>query len=216
MLVGVIMNNPFKVLLLMSAFISASTYVFANDDPKACALISDSLARLTCFDKVFPREQSASTDGQQTPQSESGSLAKWELEQEKSALDDSEKISAWIAPTKATYTGIGQAEVFLLLRCSENTTTAVFTTNMFMVSENARVTVRVGSEPAETSDWERSTNYKAVGRWSGAQAIPFIKKLKNGQKLAVRVQEKDRIDAEFDLGNVEEVAARLASACKWK
>lgn len=209
------MHKPLKVLLFLCATAASTGHVLAEDDPKQCAQVIDSLARLTCFDKIFPREQNAAGDGQVKPEGDNKSLVKWEIEEDNSAIDDSKKIAAWIAPTKATYTGVGKPEVFLLLRCSENKTTAVLSTNMFMVSENAEVTVRIDRDTAETSNWERSTNYKAVGLWSGTQAIPFIKKLTNGQKLAVRVQERDRVDAEFDLGNVNEVASKIAAACSW-
>lgn len=49
-----------------------------------------------------------------------------------------------------------------------------------------------------------------------AKAIPFLKSLKNGERLVVRIEERERQDATFELGNVEQVTAEIAAACKWK
>jgi type VI secretion system protein VasI len=75
--------------------------------------------------------------------------------------------------------------------------------------------VRVGEEPAKTERWSRATNYKAVGLWSGGGAIPFMKALKDNARLAVRIQDKDRVDAEFDLGNVSAQVEKIRDHCKW-
>lgn len=187
----------------------------AQITPQQCAAIDDSLKRLTCFDQLFPRAAKAEIPPAQ-PQAETpSSRSKWEVDEEKSALDDSAKITAVLAPKTVKYTGIGEAQAFLILRCTEKTTSAVFTTNMFMTNDNPSVTIRIGDSKAQASRWTRSTNYKAVGLWSGAQAISFIKTLPDNTRLVVRIEDRDRVDAEFDLADASGPIAKIREACKW-
>ena len=200
--------------------------VHAQDAAKACSAIEDSLRRLTCFDRLFlrdvtsgdahtandePKADEAKTAGA----AKAGASSAWQIEEEKSPLDDSVKFSAGLMPKNVSTSGIGNAEMFLILRCSENTTSVVFATSMFMTGETPTVTVRVGEEPAKTERWNRATNYKAVGLWSGAAAIPFMKALKDNVRLAVRIQDNDRVDAEFDLADVSKPITKIREHCKW-
>lgn len=206
---------------ILAGTVLAATITAADanqlDSAKACSAIADSLQRLTCFDRVFPAsEVDAATADEAPAEPEVTSTAKWEVKESKSAIDDSPTVQAYLLPTEVRGTGIGQSEMILLLRCQENTTGAVFSTDLFMTSDQAKVTLRFGDAPAETERWSVASNYKAVGRWSGAQAIPFIKRLTENEKLVVRIEDRNRTDAQFDLGNVREVAEKIATACNWK
>jgi len=211
------------VAVAVTLAIAAGGSAFADETPQACAMIADSLQRLTCFDKLFPKAQDSSTSGASsangaaatTSEPAKTDVAKWEVTEDKSSFDDSSTVAGGLLPTKLSYTGVGDGEALLILRCSENRTTVVFSTNMFMTDDTVRVTTRIGDEPAASSLWTRSTNYKAVGLWDGSKAIPFIKKLRNNDKFAVRIEANDRVDAEFNLSNVEEVSAKIGAACKW-
>lgn len=188
----------------------------------ACSSIADSLQRLTCFDKAFPAGIAApavapAAEGPPTtveaPVPTAASV--WEVEATKSAIDDSPSITALLMPTDTSSTGVGDGGLAIILRCVENTTSVVLSTTMFMVEENVSVTIRIDDKPAQTSSWGRSTNYKAVGLWNGSKAIPFVRELATASKLVVRVQESDRVDGEFELGNVGAVAQQVADACNW-
>lgn len=182
-------------------------------DAKDCTVIDEPLQRLNCFDSFFPKAPSAADAPSEAPPV--SPAISWHIEEEKSPLDDSIQFTAGLIPKNASTSGIGEAEMFLIMRCAENTTSVVFVTSMFMVGERPTVTVRVGDEPARTERWNRSTNYKAVGLWSGAEAIPFIKRLKDNVRLAVRVEDKDRVDAEFDLGDVSAHIQKIRGYCRW-
>lgn len=206
-----------------TTLLSLSAPVAAQDDLAAkaatCTAISDSLARLTCFDKAFPASDMASivagtADGDQG-QAPAITTA-WEVEATKSALDDSPTVTALLMPSSSSGTGIGDSTMALMMRCMENTTSVVLSTTMFMTNDNIQVTVRLDDQPAQTTSWGRSTNYKAVGLWSGTKAIPFVREIANASRMVVRIQERDRLDAEFDLGDVRSVAAQVASACNWE
>lgn len=201
--------------ILASMAISASADQLA--DAKACSAITDSLQRLTCFDRAFPAGEDDTTPSEPTTQeAETKSTTKWEIRESKSSIDDSPTVQAYLLPTDVRGTSPGQSEMVLMLRCQENTTGAVFSTDMFMTSDQAKVTIRLGDAPAENTRWNVASNYKAVGLWSGAQAIPFIKRLASHDRLVVRIEERNRTDAEFDLGNIREVAEKISVACNWQ
>lgn len=180
------------------------------EDAKECAAITDSLQRLTCFDRAFPKTDAAPA----TDEAASTVSATWDVRRERSDIDDSPAVYATLSPIDSSGTGILNRGLTLLVRCSENTTSVMLHTDMFM-SDNPRVTIRFGNAPAETTRWSRSSNYQAAGLWSGGQSIPFLRKLKNGERLVVRVEARERQDAVFNLGNVEEVVSEVATACNW-
>lgn len=180
-------------------------------DAQACTSLADSLQRLTCFDRVFPKEgvTTASSEGASEP-----ALTAWEVRRERSAIDDSPSVFATLLPSETSSSGLANRGLAMMARCSENRTAFLIHTDMFM-TDDPQVTVRLGDAPAETTHWSRSSNYQAAGLWSGATAIPFLKKLKNGQRMVVRVESRERQDAIFNLANVEEVVAEIAAACSW-
>lgn len=207
-----------RVQVVALSLLSMAVPAFADqiEDAKACSSVADSLQRLTCFDQAFPSTP-ATTAESSSPQSASApSGVKWEVSEEKSPLDDSATVKAFLAPTTVSGTGVGNAEMFLMVRCQENTTAVVIATSMFMTGDTAKVTTRLGDEAAQTSQWNISSNYKSVGLWSGAKAIPFIKDLAKSSNLVVRVESRDRTDAQFDLGDIRAVAEKVSAACKWK
>lgn len=201
-------------ILVASMVVLSGGGAFAQD-PQGCAKIEDSLQRLTCFDKLFPKASAPASSAPETADAKPSAEQRWEILEEASPVDDSKVVKAALMPVNATSTGFNNASAYLVISCREQTTSFIISTEMFMTSEEPTVTTRVGNEPAVTGKWSRATNYKAVGLWSGKQAIPFIKSLKDNEKFFVRLQDKDRVDAEFNLGNVAEVTEKVRSACKW-
>lgn len=180
---------------------------------EVCSRVEDSLQRLSCFDRAFPRGAAGKVV---TPDVETGIVEDgWDIESTKSAIDDSPSVVAILEPHDVSGTGIGESYMGLIVRCTENTTSVVLGTSMFMTGDTARVTVRVDDAPASSSAWPISTSYKAVGLWTGSKAIPFIKSIAEAEKLVVRVEAKDRIDAQFALGDVKSVAEQISAACNW-
>lgn len=196
-----------------------------------CSNLSDSLARLTCFDKVFPAGAAAgprpaasegsagATQGKQPTAPEksttgSGEAGGWYVTEEKSAIDDSPKVTAILAPLDGG--GNVVTPTGLVVRCVENTTSVIISTENFAFGEDyGRVTTRFDSGPAETTRWEISSNGRSFGLWEGAKAIPFLKKLRDANKLAVRVVANQQSDMTFDLTGGASVVDKIAAACNW-
>ncbi len=219
-------------LVLICTIAGMSEATVAQDDigaaarGAACATIDDSLARLVCFDKAFPRSYSSPAAAAPPNDAKADDFATapaaveepgqdWSVDLSKSSMDDSPVVFALLLPEKVSGSGIGSADMALILRCSENTTSVILNTSMFMTEDNVPVTIRIGDGAAKKSSWALSTTNKSVGLWSGGQAIPFIKSLPDNTRLVVRIEERNRIDAEFQLGEVGKAAAQVADACHW-
>ncbi len=197
-------------------FFAACTVQAASADQVSdaafCATISDSLLRLNCFDKVFPRGSGGvSTSVATQPEA---SATQWEIREEKSPMDDSTTIIASLTPIDHSGSNFGRAPV-LFLRCSENTTSVYFFHGGFVTGDQVATLVRLDEAPPETHNWNPSTNYQAAGIWSGGKAIPFIKRVAAAKKMVIRIEDRSRIEGIFDLGNVQEAATKVAAACKW-
>lgn len=178
-------------------------------DPQTCAAIDDSLRRLDCFDRMFPRvsapEKTADRD----------LASPWRVTEERSPIDDSPTVSAVLAPERVSYTGLGRGTAFLAIRCRENTTSLIVSTNMFMVADPVKVTTRIGDQPSRTSGWNRSTDYKAVGLWRGGDSIPLLKEFVDDARFVVRIEEDDTITAEYNLADVSAQIGKIRAACNW-
>lgn len=86
---------------------------------------------------------------------------------------------------------------------------------MFSIKEGLDATIRVGSDKAITTEWAKSDNRQAVGLWNGNTSMPFIKMLRENEKLFVRIAGSERIEAEFDLGKVGVVTDKIKAVCNW-
>lgn len=178
-----------------------------------CSTVEDGVARLACFDKAFPRGEFASSAAAQPPKAVEAPT-KWSVEVGKSAVDGSPMFVAMLSPTEASGAGIGRGSIALVLRCAQNTTSVSFSTDAPMMEDTVPVTISIDGAPAVSSSWSRSETGNSVGLWRGATAIPFIRSLRDNG-LAVRIGEPGRVDAQFNVGNVGDVAQQIAEACEW-
>lgn len=142
-------------------------------------------------------------------------IGDWDIREDKSAFDDSISIFAFLESPSVKGSGVGKAELSLMLRCNENTTNALFTTSMFMTGDQAEVMYRIDDLDAVVHKMSISANYTATGFWSGSSAIPFIRSLYAGKKLAVRVSDDTYVEAVFDLAGIRTAADKVAEACNW-
>lgn len=199
-----------RVLVVLSMLVGTPSAADQLADAKTCSTMTDSLQRLTCFDRIFPPGTAPPLAEAPNPTSSSS----WEITRERSAIDDSPKVIAVLRPSDTTEIGILAGRVALLFRCIENTTSVLISTGSFM-ADAPQVTIRFDANPARTTRWDVSSNYQAVGLWSGGEAIPFLKQIRNGQKMVVRVQGRERTDATFELGTAEPLIDEIAKACNW-
>ena len=183
----------------------------AENDPQTCAGITDSLRRLDCFDRMFPKTEAEHQADAAVPESVSP-RTRWQITEERSPIDDSPTVHAYLPATETRYTGIGNGDAAITMGCTENSTRFVVATTMFMTADSPTVTTRINEDPAETRQWTRSANYKAVGLWNGSTAIPFLKKLPDNGRLVVRIVADNTLTSIFDLGHITPAVEKVRKA----
>ncbi|MFS2324356.1 type VI secretion system-associated protein TagO [Brucella sp. H1_1004] len=184
----------------------------AQTTPQECSAIGDSLQRLTCFDKIFPKGENPAQDDSAAKES---AASNWDISEDRSPIDDSLRIAAFLLPRDAEKQMRILGGPSLLLRCRDNTTSVIYTTGRFSANDRIKITYRISDTAPKTETWGSSTDRQAIGLWDGAKAVPFLKLLKNGETLAIQT-ENPNTEAVFDLGNVEEVVNKISDACNWK
>jgi type VI secretion system VasI family protein len=159
-----------------------------------------------------PKQEAASAS--QTP-------GKWVTKEDKSAFDDTRTVVLLLDADhqiQAQYGG--EATPSLILRCMENTTAAYLTLGDYFLADiqgYGDVDFRVDDQKAQIARMSASTDNHALGLWSGTQAIPFIKQLAAGGRLALRVTPFNDSPKEvsFSLVGLSTVLPKLREACSW-
>lgn len=209
------MRTAFAALLAITALWTPAA---AQDDTgaaargAACAMVGDSLQRLTCFDRAFPKSEASIAEP--VPAAKEISLGAWQVDREKSAIDDSPKVTAYLIPNETQDGGLLSRG--LIVRCVENTTSVIVATDDFQIgADTGTITYRLDDAPAITTRWAMSDNGSALGLWNGSTAIPFLKSLRGTTKLAVRTEMRKRVDMTFDVTGIASVVDEIAAACNW-
>ena len=146
---------------------------------------------------------------------------KWQIQEDKSQLDDSATVILSVDSTATIAGQYGSAgPATLVLRCQEGTTSAFMTLNdMFLADIEGFGTVnfRIDDKKADKVQMRASTDNKALGLWDGRGSIPFIKKLMAGQKVVFRAtpMSESPVEFSFDLAGLTPAIASLRKACKW-
>lgn len=202
------------VLIGASLFAVAFTHL-AIAESSGCVQINNDLDRLACYDNEAGRTPET------TPHATPG-LWNWDVRSRTSEMTDQTDVFVSARSDAAIDCGWNHGAVIILtLRCVENTTALVFETGCHMTSSEydgyGDVMIRIDNQPAHTVGMEASTNNKALGLWSGATAIPEIKKMFGGKKLVARMTpfSESAFISTFDISGVERIIEPLRKACGW-
>jgi type VI secretion system VasI family protein len=108
----------------------------------------------------------------------------------------------------------------LVIECEANTTKMfVAWHNMIAdAGDTTYINYRIGEHKAVATEWQRATNYKALGLWNGKKAIPVIKKMLNEKQFIIQVTpEAGEIEkAVFNIEGLEKHIDKVKNACHWK
>lgn len=79
------------------------------------------------------------------------------------------------------------------------------------------INYRIGEHKAVAAEWERATNYKALGLWNGKKAIPMIKKMVNEKQFIIEVipEAGDIEKAVFNIDGLYNHIDKVKNACHW-
>jgi type VI secretion system protein VasI len=199
------------VTIVAFAIILLLTQARAEDDPKACAAISQDAKRLECFDLIF-KKSSVTTS---SPKSD------WVVREEKSKIDDTTNVTLHlksIEPVRNQY-GI-KKQIDIVINCREKKTDLYIVFGgyfMSSVQNYGEVTYRIDKKPAVTKHFTESTDHEALGL-GGANSISFIKSLFGGSTLFIRATpfNQSSVSAEFNISGLQEAIKPLSKACGWK
>jgi hypothetical protein len=195
-----------------------------------CITIRDNAARLQCFDQAASSIRSetptsAKPEAQASAKPEAPDLfnlgaifrntgrsadineAGWQIEADRSPLDDASQISGTLKSTDGTAT--------LILRCKDKNTEAHLSMTSFLGWEGVRVLYRINDNQAAESRWAPSGDGKG-GFVSAGGAIAFINSLTDGGTLLIRMFDHEGTghDTKFGLQAVSNLRSQIAFVCR--
>ena len=197
---------PLLVTTWQTAF-SATT-----DD---CSKITTDTERLSCYDKIFKPDQKAADTEPQVDEEKKG----WIISKETSKIDDS--ISYYLILFSDDFIGEREKEHgAIAIACPKKTTTIIFDAGEnYLVNDGDydRVTYRLDKEKAKTIPMGVANGHKAIGLWSGAKSIPFIKEMFGHDKMVVQITpyQKAPVTMEFSISGLEEAIKPIRQECNW-
>lgn len=178
-----------------------------------CAAIADSVLRAQCYDEL------AKSIGVNAPTTSASSNGKWTLRENSSPIDDSKTVVGTLEADETVSVGpYKRTRPLLVVRCSENVTSAYFVYDVFLGSNEMEATTRADADKAVTDVWSISTDHKAVGMWDGSTSIPFLKRMAGKSRLVVRLTPYSElpVTVSFSLDGLNAVATSVAKTCGWK
>ena len=189
--------------------------LYADDNPKTCAAMSDADKRLLCYDGIFRVKRTAAT-------SMSARMnGKWNVRREVSRIDDSSTVVLSIK-SDDNFLGKYGAEkhASMIIRCMENTTSIYFKFGDHFLADiqgYGALTYRLDDRKPGKKSLDVSTDNEALGLWAGGSSIPFIKQMLGTESLVVRVTpfNESSITATFDIRGIDEAVQPVREACSW-
>ncbi len=113
-----------------------------------------------------------------------------------------------------------QAWMELVVKCEIDTTSLAVTFGGNIVAsvlDKFKITMQVDGNPAKATTFTVSKDFKAVGLWKGATAIPVIKTLLAGQNLQVTGAPffSRAVTATFPIAGLDAAIKPLRESCGW-
>ncbi len=198
------------MIIATSAILSITST--ANADITKCLSIESSLDRLSCYDKEAGYGPDVSE--------KTVSTGDWRVRTETSKIDDSTNVWVSLLSHEQTNCPYKRGSHSIYMACRENTTSLwIHFGDCFMssIQGKGRVTYRLDSEKAQIQNFRESNDNMALGLWSGGQAIPFIKKMMDHDRLIIRATpfSDSTVTAEYRISGLDEAVAPLREACGW-
>lgn len=201
------MSRKLFISIALVAFASSS---FAQD-VSHCVAIDNPDDRLNCFDQAFI----------ETAHPEVAPESAWNVRIDRSALDDSTSVYLSVTSDRPLRSRFGRsADASFHVRCLEGTTSAFVNFGGHFMSEiegRGRVDYRVDDRQPSNAEMRVSSNNQALGLWRDDIAIPFIRRIIDGNSLYVRAipYGESALEMTFPIAGLDEAIAPLREACGW-
>lgn len=202
------MHNDMKYLLLLVITFSLCNGVsYSNelDNFIECKKIENNEERLKCYDSVKINEKL-----------ESSGIDGWNVQENRSKLDDKINISYIKESSNTLPNAIGRMETgSLIVRCSENSTEVYIIWPAFIGLRGNSVQYKIGNGNIIKENWITSTDGKAV---FANKPIQLLKKLKDNKDFIIKLSPHGRNyeELEFDINGIDTVVDNISKYCNWK
>jgi type VI secretion system protein VasI len=200
-----------RVVTILGALFGCSSIAMANP----CLSVENDLDRLACYDREAGR----------TPSSQSVDVpsgGQWSVRSETSAMTDRTDVFLSLDSEEIIDCGWNNGKkISLVIRCYDDKTSLYFDTGCHMTSSEYNdygdIQYRIDSGSAKKVGGEESTNNRALGLWSGGQAIPMIKQMIGKSKMLVRMTPfgENSFAATFNIAGLDKAIEPLKKACGW-
>ena len=176
-----------------------------QDDLKQAGAITDTSVRLEAYDSILEkfglREPGTALDA-----------GKWTVSTKINPVDDSQMI--FFILTADSGEGVYGGPVALIIRYSNDETEVYINWGSYMGSE-VYVTLRLGQEPAQQSEWMLSSDSKAT--FYPGSTVALIKKILGVDKLVAQSvpYSENPITAIFDVRGLKNAATPYAETLGW-
>lgn len=189
----------------------------ANEPLDRCVRIGNDLDRLACYDKAAGRTPAALAI-----EKDVATAGAWRIRQEASKITDEKTVFMTVESKDSVSCNWSRnSPVRLTIRCLENTTALIFSTECHMTSSSYNdygdVDLRLDDGKAFVSSMVESTNSRSLGLWTGGSSIPVIKKFFGKKRLLARMTPygESPFTAEFNIAGTELQIEPLRKACSW-
>lgn len=206
-------GNGMRKKLLVLLILSATTTIHADPlkDIAKCAAKDADGERLICYDELA--EKLNVSKPKVTMNETKG---KWESVEKRSPVDDSLNVTLFLDASEEIEGRLSIQKVtpYLVIRCSENKTSAYIKWDRYLGIGDTSVLTRIDKNKAQTRRWDLSTDNEAT---FAPKAIGFIKSLFDHDKLLAQVTPygDSPVRTSFEIAGLKESIKPLRAACNW-
>jgi type VI secretion system protein VasI len=184
---------------------------------KQCAAMDNDHWRLQCYDTLTGRFTKPAA-APQTSAALAGDTGRWQTRRERSKLADTEDVFLLLQSDDQVSNRFGRKDyVEMVVRCMENTTSLYMSWPLFLTTGTMKLEIRFDKRPMQTMWWQSSTDYKAIGLWSGGSAIPFAKAMIAAEEMVVRLvpHGENPETVTFTVRGLNNSIEPVRKGCKW-
>ncbi len=202
--------------VILALSLSGVAIAVEEKDLAACASLEGDLTRLSCFDELV---RAAALDGPQPQPVLNATPGKWRVSKDINPMDDSERVVLRL--TADSGNSKWDRPVTFVALCQSVETKAYIDWDDYLGNDGGvrnqfkNVTIRIGSEPATTQQWDLSTDSKATFApgWAGN----LLRRMASTDKFIAQVvpYNESPVTAIFDTAGMADALEPLMEVCEW-
>lgn len=103
----------------------------------------------------------------------------------------------------------------LLIRCSGEAFAVYIDWKTALAGDSVSVTYSLGDSPEQTETWTASSDGRAAGLWTEADALPLLQEMVAHETMRVSVEAAEGVQTRtFPLDGLDEVSGQLRDVCE--